>query len=258
MLGPGLGGLLLESVGIEGGFLLGALLYAVAYRLIGGLGRAERPDRVPGAQLLARLIDGFRLVRRDPALVGTLAVTLIFNLLAWPTTALVPVIAEHDLGLSAFLVGLLVSSDGLGALIGAIAMAVLARPRQFRGIYLGGVALYALGSLLFAFSPWPVLSAVLLVVVGAGNASFASMQAAIVFLSAPPAARSRVMGVLAVCIGSSAFGFAQIGLLASLVGAQAAIVLCSLATLLALALAALAWPAIRPGAPPPDAIRSSG
>ncbi|MBM3490666.1 MAG: MFS transporter [Alphaproteobacteria bacterium] len=256
MLGPVLGGLLLETGGIEGGFLLGALLYAVALGLIAGLSRRERVDRASGMRLLARLIEGFRLVGRDPAMVGTLAVTVIFNLLAWPTTALVPVIAEHDLGLSAFLVGLLVSADGLGALAGALLMATLVRPRQFRAVYLGGVAFYAIGTLLFAFSPWPVLSGLLLVLVGAGNASFASMQATIVFLSAPAAARPRVMGVLAVCIGSSAFGFALIGLLASQVGAQAAIVLCSLGALLALALAALAWPAIRPGAPPPDAVRT--
>lgn len=251
MLGPGLGGLLLQTSGIHGAFLLGSVLYALAFGLVLGLRLAERAEHAGGFRLLTHLLEGFRIIGRDRSLTGTLTVTVIFNTLAWPTTAMVPVIGEHYLGLAAFPIGLLVSADGLGALIGAIAVVVAARPRHYRAIYLQGVVLYALGAMLFAFCPWPFVSGFLLIAIGAGNACFASMQATIVFLTAPPAARPRVMGVLAVCIGSSALGFVQIGVLSSLVGAQVATILSSLAAIVALAAAMAIWPEIRSGARPP-------
>jgi hypothetical protein len=83
---------------------------------------------------------------------------------------------------------------------------------------------------------------------GLGGVCFATMQATIVFLSAPAAARSRVMGLLSVCIGSAMFGFLHLSLLAGWLGAQAAVVISSVEGLLTLALCALIWPEVRPGA----------
>ncbi|MGE0718974.1 MAG: MFS transporter [Alphaproteobacteria bacterium] len=249
MLGPGLGGLLLEVGGIHGAFLLGAGFYVVAAALLLRLDLAERLDLDGRLRVLSRIAEGLRIIRGDPALVGTLAVTIVFNVFAWPATAMVPVIGEESLHLSAFPVGLLMSADGLGALAGAVLVSIRARPPAYRGLYLAGVALFAAGSLVFAIVPWPVAAGVAQVAVGLGAASFSTMQATIVFLSAPPAARNRVMGVLSVCIGTSVLGFAHLGLLAHWLGGPAAVVVSSLEALAALAAAMVAWPAIRPRAP---------
>ena len=37
--------------------------------------------------VLARIIEGFMLVRRDPRLVGDLTMTVIYNVFGWPFTA---------------------------------------------------------------------------------------------------------------------------------------------------------------------------
>lgn len=51
---------------------------------------------------------------------------------------MVPVIGEQHLRLTAFPIGLLMSADGLGALLGAILVAHGARPTMFRGLYMLG------------------------------------------------------------------------------------------------------------------------
>lgn len=73
---------------------------------------------------------------------------------------LVPVVGERVLGLSAFLIGVLMVAQGLGSLIGSLAVGSLARPAQYLRLYVGGAALFLLMVLIFALSTSFVLSLV--------------------------------------------------------------------------------------------------
>ena len=241
MLGPVLGGALLAAVGIEGAFALGALLYlppiVAAWRL------AYRNPHLAagGPPLLARIAEGFTIVRRDPRLMGTMVVTLIFNLWGWPATSMVPVIGADQLGLSAPAIGVLAGMDGLGALASAIALTMFLRPAHYRATYVGGTALYLLATVAFALSPEPISAATALVITGAASSGFGVMQSTLVYVLAPPEARSRVFGVLAVCIGSAPIGFLHLGLLADQIGAPYATALIAAEGLIAILLTRRWW-----------------
>jgi MFS family permease len=241
LLGPVLGGALLAMVGIEGAFALGALLYLPP--IIAGWNLAYRNPHVAsgGPALLARIAGGFDVVRRDPRLLGTMVVTLIFNLWGWPATSMVPVIGADRLGLSPPMIGLLAGMDGLGALASAIALAVMLRPGGYRATYVGGTALYLAATVAFALSPDPVTAAVALIITGAASSCFGVMQSTLVYVLAPPEARSRVFGVLAVCIGSAPIGFLHLGLLADWIGAPYATALIGVQGLLAILLTRRWW-----------------
>lgn len=249
MLGPPLGGLLLELVGLHGAFALAMLLYVASLWLLWGLAPENTTETSREFRLITRILDGVRVIRNDRSIVGTLAVTIVFNVFAWPAASLVPVIGEQNLQLTAFPIGLLIGADGLGALIGAMLVATWVRPGQFRGLYLLGVAGFSVASAAFALSPWTSLAAGTQLIVGLSGACFASLQPTIIFLSSPIDARTRIMGVLSVCIGTSALGFLHIGLLAAWLGAQAAILVTSVEGLVALYLVLIFWPEVRPGAP---------
>src|SRR5262249_20368467 len=95
MLGPTAGGLLLAGAGIGGAFPLSVAFYLVA--LVAALRldyRNAAPPGAAGGAILARTADGLRLVRRDRRLVGTLVVTIIYNLFGWPCTSMIPVIGQ--------------------------------------------------------------------------------------------------------------------------------------------------------------------
>ena len=244
MLGPLVGGALLEGVGIAGAFLAGALLNVAALLLIADV-RVAGVTRARAAGFGAALGDGFRYIRGNRPLVATLAVTVIFNIWGFPMTSMVPVIGKEALGLSAFPVGVLQSCEGLGALVGALGVAWFGRSARFRRIYILGVASYLAAAIGFAASPWFLLSGMMLVGAGIGGACFATMQATLTFLGASPEMRNRAMGVLTICIGTGPLGFLHLGLLAEWLGAEAAVTVVAVEGLAMLLLALIVWPEAR-------------
>jgi hypothetical protein len=95
--------------------------------------------------------------------------------------------------------------------------------------------------IVFALVPsWAIAGSALLLT-GLGDAGFSTMQATLVYLAAPPEMRSRILGVLSVCIGVGSIGFVALGLLANAIGAQWATVASGLAALLCLVLARPLW-----------------
>jgi MFS family permease len=241
MLGPVLGGALLAAVGIQGAFALGAVLYLPPIVAAWRLAYRNPGLAAGGPALMARIAEGFAVVRRDPRLMGTMVVTLIFNLWGWPATSMVPVIGADRLGLSAPAIGVLAGMDGLGALASAAALAVWLRPAQYRATYVYGTALYLFATFAFALAPEPLSAATALVVTGAASSCFGVMQSTLVYVLAPPEARSRVFGVLAVCIGTAPIGFLHLGLLADRIGAPHATALIAAEGLLAILLTRRWW-----------------
>ena len=241
MLGPTVGGLLLVGVGISGAFGVGVVLYLLA--LIAAFGVRYRNQRMgaAGGSVLTRMVEGFTLARCDPKLTGTLVVTVIYNVFGWPFVSMVPVIGTDNLHLDPVGVGILASMDGLGAFAGAILVALYARPAIYKGLYVGSVAIYLALLSVFALLGNPWLAGLTLLLLGFGSSGFAIMQATLVYLAAPPDMRSRLMGVLSVCIGVGPIGFLVLGWLAERIGAQAATVSIGVAGLLALAVSWRWW-----------------
>ena len=172
--------------------------------------------------MLTRIIEGLVLVRNDPKLIGTLTVTVIYNVFGWPFTSMIPVIGQDNLHLGAGGIGILASMDGIGAFCGSIALMLWAKPKHYARLYVGGVVLYLVLLILFALVPNVPLAGAALLFTGVCNAAFSVMQATLIYLAAPPEMRSRLYGVLSVCIGSAPIGFLCLGLLADAVGATAA------------------------------------
>jgi MFS family permease len=242
MLGPALGGLLLETLGLQGVYLLGALLYMVSVALM--LRVRYRSTRFEGQarNILSTLGEGWRFVRARRVIVGTLMVTVVVNFWGFAYITMVPVIGERVLGLSAFPIGLLMSIEGLGALLGALLVGPFSKPRAYTRIYLISSFVFLLGVLGFALSDRFPLSLALNLICGISLAGFSVMQATIMFLAARPEMRSRVMGVLTVAIGAGPLGMLHLGWLADWLGAAAAVQVMAVEGLIALALTALIWP----------------
>src|SRR5215813_1813341 len=246
MLGPTVGGVLLATIGIGGAFSVSVAGYLVAAMV--ALRVRHRNTALPSsaAGVLERMIEGLLLVRRDPRLSGTMVITVIYNTFGWPFTSMIPVIGQDNLGLGAAGIGLLASMDGVGAFCGAMVIAFCAKPPHFARLFIGGVAAYLLMLPVFALAPAPSLAGFVLLLTGLANSGFSIMQATLVYLAAPPEMRSRVFGVLLVCIGIGMIGFLYLGWLASVIGATWAIVIIGVEGLVAMLLTCRWWRAIAP------------
>jgi MFS family permease len=166
MVGPTIGGLLLASVGIGGVFTLSVALYAIA--VVAACRVRYRNSFPPSTadSVIARIAEGLRLVRRDRRLIGTLTVTVIYNVFGWPFTSMVPVIGQDRLLLGPGGIGILASMDGVGAFVGAVLMAMLCRPHFYRHVYVGGVTLYMVMLTVFALVPIPSVASFALLFTG--------------------------------------------------------------------------------------------
>jgi predicted MFS family arabinose efflux permease len=176
---------------------------------------------------------------------GALAVTVIVNLWGFAYITMVPVIGERILQLSPILIGVLMSTEGFGALLGALLVGRTDRPSRYAQIYTGSSLVFLLAVLAFALSSTAALSFGLILLCGIGIAGFSVMQSTIMFLAAPASLRSRLMGLLTVAIGAGPIGMLHVGLLADWLGSAHAVALIALEGLAALVLAAVIWPELR-------------
>jgi MFS family permease len=157
---------------------------------------------------------------------------------------MIPVIGRDRLLLGPEGVGILASLDGIGAFIGAMLLALWLTPRWYTRAYVGGVVVYMVMLIVFATVTTPSIAGVALLMTGIGGAGFSTMQATLVYLAAPPEMRSRILGVLSVCIGTGPIGFVWLGWLADTIGANNATAVTGLIGLLTLAGTSRLWRAI--------------
>src|SRR5262249_54154595 len=141
-LGPLIGGVTYQAVGISGIYAVIAMSYLVCLAHAARVGvHSETPTVAQSARSgLAFLLAPreFVLDRRFQIIMG---VTLVYNLWCWPFVGMVPVLGQKDFALTPALVGALSACDGLGGTIGALAVGLLATSRTlFRFYYLGTLA----------------------------------------------------------------------------------------------------------------------
>lgn len=253
MLGPLLGGALLAALGLGGVYVISVVLYTIAFVCIATLEFEEKLTL--GSEqtgLFHSLRDGLAYIRTNRLISGTLVVTIFVNLFGFAYISMVPVIGEHDLELSAAAIGVLMSAEGLGALMGSLGVAMWARARHFTSVYLLGSVFFLCMILGFSFSGHLAVSFCLLFAAGLGLACFGAMQSTIVFSASAPRMRTRVMGVLVVCIGAGPIGVLHLGLMAEWLGAQLALSVMALEGLVAITIATLLWPELRRAVALPD------
>jgi predicted MFS family arabinose efflux permease len=241
MLGPAIGGVLMATSGIEAPFLLSVGLYLMAIAAVVGLKYRKGAAHAEAAAIWSRVVEGLQEVRRRRQLQGVLAVTAIFNLFGWPFYSLVPVIGKDNLALGPEGVGVLSSMDGLGAMLGAAWVILLAKPANYHVVYVGAVAVFNLMMIAFALMSQPLLAGAFLTATGITGACFAVMQTTLLYRAVTPDMRSRMLGLLSVSIGVGPIGFLQIGLLAEALGAKTAIIILAIEGLIALALTFSLW-----------------
>ncbi len=241
MIGPIIGGILIETVGLHGAYFLAAGLYATGFLMITGV-RYTRASPARAIGLLTSIAEGLRYIRTNRRLVGILLVTVFVNLFGFPFSSMVPVIGKDVLGLSPIPVGFLMSAEGMGAFSGALLLTLTARAQYFARIYLCGAMIFLSMTVMFSLSSHFGVSMAILLTAGLGVSGFAAMQSVLIFSTAPPEIRSRVMGVLTMCIGAGPIGVLHVGLMAKWFGAQNALTIIGLEGLVCVIACALIWP----------------
>ncbi|MEP3068656.1 MAG: MFS transporter [Parvibaculum sp.] len=245
IFGPIAGGGLYAAIGMEGTYAVAAFFYFVAV-LLALFVVCKVTDKTPRPFALFQEIgEGIAYLRKSRALLGHLGITVIVNLFAFPYASMAPVVGRETFDIDPVRIGLLLTVEGGGAFAGALLIAFVAAPNRFRRIYLLGSILFVICILAFSLVTSYIAALFILAVGGFGIAGFAAMQSAIMFSEAPPEIRSRLMGILSVCIGAGPLGVLHVGWLASLIGGSAALSVIAIEGLAATALLVWCVPELR-------------
>ena len=242
MLGPLVGGVLVTVLGLQGAYIIGAAFYASALLFMAGITPTRRGAANATPPFLLGFTEGFRYVLGQPLLAGVLAVTVVLNMFGFPYISMVPVIGRDTLGLNADIIGVLMSAEGLGAVLGAVALAVSVKREHYGRIFAAGALLFVAMMVSFALASTFVSAAVSLLFAGVGLGLFAAMQSTILLTVAEPGMRGRVMGLLVVTIGAGPFGVLLLGKVAESIGASQALCITSGTGVILLLVVFARWP----------------
>ena len=237
-IGPVIAGLLLAQLGAGACFAANALSFVgviVALRTI-----ELPPPIVPSAQesLGRSLAAGLAHVSRAPLLRSAVLLAFTASFLAFPLITFLPVIAGDVLGTGASGYSLLLTSIGLGAIVGAIGTAKRGHAQGRGRLMLLAYGLFGAVTIGASLSRWQWLSMLLLV--GSGfflTTAFSTLNSLVQAL-APDALRGRVLSIFGLAFrGGGPVGSLLAGALVRRAGAPA--ILATFSALLLLTAATL-------------------
>lgn len=217
VLGPSLGGGLIAAVGVEGTYAAQAAFTVVGWvmtALMGGQWRRAQAVREPFVQ---GVLGGFRYVRAEPVVLALMLLMVATSILGWPWQQLMPAYASEVLHTGSGGYGLLMSTVGLGAMSGGLALALLNFQRKGPALILctlgSGLLLMGLGLL----SSFPASLVVLFLLGLAGSLSLALTQT-LLQLHTAPQYTGRVMAIWFLTFGLQPMGGLPAGAIAEAAG----------------------------------------
>lgn len=240
IIGPSIAGLLMAHVGIAMCFLFDGLSFIP---VIAGLLLMRLPKKetqiVSDAGPIGQALEGFRYVWGHRRVLTILSLFTVVGIFGWSYSVLMPAFAHDVLHLGANGFGLLMAGSGVGALAAALTVASAGHMLPTRVMALGGVWIFSVALILFAFNKNLYVAVALLAVVAFGVVLYFSTSNTVLQSIVPDEMRGRVMGIWTLIFGGMIpLGSLEAGLLADFIGTPATMaigaVICALAAFVTL------------------------
>jgi MFS family permease len=214
IIGPLLGTVLVFIVGPAWTVAFNASSFVVLAIAVALVRRPFRPTD-PGGSIGQRFVTGWRTLRSTPGCLHGVAFVVLFNLTIVPFMGLIPIYARLEFGGGTGLAGAIASAQGFGAIIGGIAVTLLALRRRRSYLIARLIVLISLSLGLYAAAPnrWAVVASSALL--GSASAALFIAASAIIQRDAPAASRGRVMSIMQAAMGVAyGIGLLSIGSIA--------------------------------------------
>jgi len=246
IVGPGIAGVLIATVGTGWCFALNAVSYLAVIAALGAM-REHEFHPTPGIQrrtpLLRSIADGLRYARKTKTITVVLAMLLVISLFAINFNVLLPVLARQTLHGGPQVYGLIAASFGAGAFIGALIVA--SRERASPRVLLAAACGFGAAQIGLAFERSTLGDALVLVVVGVCYTLYTASTNALVQLATPGFLQGRIGGLYSyVFLATGPFGALLVGWLSERGGTDLAFLVGGIGTLVMVVfgLATRPWP----------------
>lgn len=210
VIGPAIGGLLIATVGIAFCFILNGLSYGAALLTLFAMREKELYLTPLAGRTKGQVVAGLRYAASSPILRNTLLMLALMGMFAYEWNVSLPILARFTFDGDAGSYAVLMSSMGMGAVIGGLFAAN--RRRTSPRMLVLAAALLGAAMILAAFSPTFFWAATGMAIVGFFSINFSSLGNVILQLESAPIMRGRVMALWTVAfLGTTPIGGPIIG-----------------------------------------------
>lgn len=245
--GPALAGVLLAvpTLGVGGLFATIAAMYGLVIAMVARLpsGRVADPSESRGGW--QQLVAGIDHIRSNRTLLALLTLGFVPLFFGMPYQTLLPVFAERVHGTGSIGLGLMNTAVGAGALLGSLAVAVLARVGRLGRIQMWLGVGFGLALVGFGLAPSFPLAMVALSAVGFAFAAYAAVNQTLVMEQTDREFHGRVMSVYLMSFGLLPVATFPQAWAADLIGAPAMVAIAGAVAAGAVLLTALLMPSYR-------------
>ncbi|RJQ61532.1 MAG: MFS transporter [Desulfobacteraceae bacterium] len=219
VLGPLIGGNLLEKIGASACFTVIASAFLLSFLVLFHLKISLKDCRSKGPSICEELVSGLRYIKENSFLFSLVLLAAMVNLFLFPSLyTLMPIFARSILGTGADGYGLLMAGAGAGAILGALVTGILPRSINQGKLLFGAIiawpSFFGVLSLARTFE----FSVALLFMAGTAQGISMSLVQAQLMLRSSAEMRGRVSGARTLAISALSVGNLMTGYEASLWG----------------------------------------
>jgi len=220
-IGPAIAGGLIVLMGTGGAYAVQALFLALASLwtvAMKPVSHAHRKDQ--RESFLSSIVEGWKFSWNSEPVRASLSCSMLAAFFIIPFTTLLPVFARDLLNVGATGQGLLLTAMAIGAFASA-ALVANAGHRLPRGkmMLISGM-FYGLSIVMFATSPWYLLSLALMLVAGLFHVHCSVLVQTVIQSYSPPEFRGRTMAIFSMNQAVITFGAMVFGALSAIDGAR--------------------------------------
>ena len=222
IVGPAIAGILMTGIGIEWCFFINGFSFIAVIASLFMISNVVKTTKSTNTQksLISEVSDGLNYIYKNPVLVKTLIIILFITVLSFNYNVLIPVFAKATLGLKEKGFGLLLSSLGVGSLIGAVSVSMLNKSEPKTRTLVVSSFFLGLTLTLLGFTRNIYYSSILVALCGVSNLWFFTIANSLLQLNSIDEYRGRVLGVYTVVFaGATPIGNFIAGYVAEEVGA---------------------------------------
>ena len=225
IVGPAVAGVLVATVGEGWCFLINGLSYLAVLAGLLAMRLDEAHTRIRPADD-ASILEGFRFILDASPVRDLLLLLGLISLLGMPYGVLMPIFADQILHGGPKALGILMGTSGLGALVGALSLALRRSPKGLGTLIAACAAGFGAALMVFSLSRSFPLSVLLLLPVGFTLMVQMASTNTLIQMMIPDALRGRVMSVYSMMfMGMAPLGALMGGTLAHRLGAPLAVAL---------------------------------
>jgi MFS family permease len=220
VVGPSIAGVLVAWKGEGWCFFSNAVSYIAVIASLVAMKVERKPATVHVGSPLEHIAEGFRFARNTAPIRAILLLIALVSLVATPYSVLMPIFAARILHGNARTLGVLMASAGVGAITGALLLAARSGIRGLGRWVAIACAGFGTALILFSFSHWYAVSAILLVPVGFFTMVQMASSNTLIQSMVPDRLRGRIMSIYSMMfMGMAPLGSLFAGAIAARIGA---------------------------------------